>query len=181
MAAATIARVGRPVVHHFSEHASIREFVPHVPATNPNHHPAVWAIDTAHAPLYWFPRDCPRVAVWPRPSDDNRKFEASWATTARRVHVTESDWLDRMRTTTIYRYDLPAEAFAPWTHVSGQWIAETSVTPLDVVAIPDLLGAHAAAGIELRFTPRLWPAHDLAVSEDWDFGIVRMTNAQPRT
>ena len=46
---------------------------------------------------------------------------------------------------------------------------------------PDLLGAHAAAGIELRFAPTLWPAHDLAVSDDWDFSIVRMTNAQPRS
>ena len=63
---------------------------------------------------------------------------------------------------------------------SGQWITVTPVTPLDVVAIPDLLGAHATAGIELRFTPSLWPAHDRAVSDDWDFSVVRMANARRR-
>ena len=175
-----MAGVEGPVVHHFSEDACITEFVPHVPVTNPDHRPAVWAIDTEHAPLYWFPRDCPRVTVWPRPTDDRGRFEAVWGTAARRVQITESGWLHRMRETTIYRYDVLAEAFAPWPDASGQWIAETAVTPLDVVAIPDLLGAHAAAGIELRFSPTLWPAHDLAVSDEWDFSIVRMNNARRR-
>jgi hypothetical protein len=167
------------VVHHFSEDPSIREFVPHVPATNPDHRPAVWAIDAEHAPLYWFPRDCPRVTVWPRPTDDRNTFRRVWSTTASRVHVTESGWLDRMRTTTIYRYDLPAAGFA-LLDASGQSIAETTVTPVNVVAIPDLLAAHAVAGIELRFASTLWPTHDLAVSNDWDFSIVRMANALPR-
>jgi hypothetical protein len=175
-----MVRVERLVVHHFSEDSSIGEFVPHVPATNPDHRPAVWAIDAEHAPLYWFPRDCPRVTAWPRTTDEVGGFEAAWNTTARRVHVTELGWLDRMRTTTIYRYDLPAAQFAPWRDVSGQWIAEMAVVPLDVVAMPDLLGTHAAAGIEVRFAPSLWPAHDLAISDQWDFSIVRMRNATPR-
>jgi hypothetical protein len=151
-----------------------------VPATNPDHPPAVWAIDADHAPLYWFPRDCPRVTVWPRARDDRGRFEAIWTTTAHRVHVTELAWLDRMRSTTIYRYDLPAELFVPWSDAAGQWIAETAVAPLGVVAIPDLLDAHATAGIELRFAPSLWPAHDLAISDRWDFSIVRMANARDR-
>ena len=170
----------RAVLHHFSEDASIGEFVPHVPATNPDHRPAIWAIDTEHAPLYWFPRDCPRVTVWPRPSDDANVFKTAWNTTARRVHVTELGWLDRIRSSTIYRYDLPAEWFEPWPEASGQWIAETTVSPLDVTPIPDLLQAHVTAGIELRFAPSLWAARDVAVSDRWDFSIVRMANAEPR-
>ncbi|MGH9271671.1 MAG: DUF6886 family protein [Ilumatobacteraceae bacterium] len=168
------------IVHHFSEDPSIRKFVPHVPATNQGHRAAVWAIDAEHAPLYWFPRACPRVTVWPRPTDDRSTFDAVWTTTTPRVHVTESDWLQRMRSTTVYRYDLPATAFTPWLDASGQWIAETTVTPLEVLAIPDLLSEHATAGIELRFAPSLWAAHDRAISDDWDFSIVRMGNAHPR-
>jgi hypothetical protein len=34
--------------------------------------------------------------------------------------------------------------------------------------------------IELRLVPSLWPLHDLAVSDRWDFSIVRMRNARPR-
>ena len=47
-------------LYHFSEDPSIERSAPHVPSSNPTQAPAVWAIDEDHAPLYWFPRDCPR-------------------------------------------------------------------------------------------------------------------------
>ena len=34
------------------------------PATNPDQPPMVWTIDEVHAPLLWFPRDCPRITFW---------------------------------------------------------------------------------------------------------------------
>ena len=52
------------VLFHFSEDPTLQRFVPHVPRTNPAHEPAVWAIDDDHAPLYWFPRACPRITAW---------------------------------------------------------------------------------------------------------------------
>ncbi len=52
------------MLYHFSENPGIERFVPHVPVTNPDHPPAVWAINVKHSPLYWFPRDCPRATVW---------------------------------------------------------------------------------------------------------------------
>ena len=54
------------MLFHFSEDPDIARFLPHVPRTNSSHAPAVWAIDEEHSPLYWFPRDCPRVTAWPR-------------------------------------------------------------------------------------------------------------------
>src|SRR5690349_5711786 len=45
---------------HFSEDPSLDWFRPHIPATNPQAQPLVWAVDTRHAPMFWFPRDCPR-------------------------------------------------------------------------------------------------------------------------
>lgn len=168
------------VVHHFSEDPKIERFRPHVPATNPDHRPAVWAIDTDHAPLYWFPRDCPRVTAWPRPPDDAGAFAAAWATAAPRVHAIELGWLARVQATTLYRYDFDTADFAPWPDASGQWIAEREVAPIAVVALTDLLGLHARAGIELRLVPSLWPLRDLAVSDRWDFSLVRMANATPR-
>jgi len=101
-------------------------------------------------------------------------------TTARRVHGTELAWLERMRTTALYRYDLPAAAFEPWAAASGQWITHQDVEPVSVTPLGDLLAAHVDGGIELRLAPSLWPLHDLAVSGAWEFSIVRMANAQPR-
>ena len=168
------------VVFHFSEDPAITRFVPHVPATNPDQRPAVWAIDAEHAPLYWFPRDCPRVTAWPRDEAERPAFEAAFATSARRVHAAESAWLARIRAVALYRYELPGRDFGPWPDASGQWIADHAVAPLAVEPVGDLLAAHADAGIELRLVPSLWPLHDLAVSDRWDFSIVRMRNAQPR-
>jgi hypothetical protein len=176
---ATIAGV-HEVLYHFSEDPGITRFVPHVPRTNPNHRAAVWAIAPDHAALYWFPRDCPRVTAWPRTAREAVAFRDAFATLADRVHAIESHWLERMRATTLYRYSLERSDFSPWGDASGQWVSEHAVEPVEVVAIGDLLDAHVRAGIELRIVPSLWPMHDLAVSDRWDFSIVRMANAAPR-
>jgi hypothetical protein len=168
------------VLYHFSEDPHITRFVPHVPRTNPEHRRAVWAIDAEHAPLYWFPRDCPRVTIWPLRTDDIGAFQARLATTAVRVHAIESGWLERMRSIPIYRYDFEPDGFYPWEDANGQWICEGDVVPVAVNPVGDLLEAHAQAGIELRIVPSLWPLHDLALERQFDFSIVRMRNVQPR-
>lgn len=168
------------VLFHFSEDPSITRFEPHVPRTNPDHAPAVWAIDDAHAPLYWFPRDCPRVTAWPRDGSDVEAFRSAFTTTATRVHAIELAWLQRMRTTSVYRYSFDAAHFRPWPDASGQWISDSAVEPVDVTGLGDLLDLHVHAGIELRAVPTLWPFLDLAVDDRWDFSIVRKANAAPR-
>lgn len=168
------------VLFHFSEDSTIERFVPHVPRTNPTQAPAVWAIDAEHAPLYWFPRDCPRVTAWPRTDAEIDGFQRAFATTARRVHAIELAWLDRVRSTALYCYRFDAATFRPWVEASGQWISDSVVEPLGVEPVGDLLEHHVDARIELRLVPSLWPLHDLAVSDAWDFSIVRMSNARPR-
>ena len=165
---------------HFSEDPTITRFVPHVPRTNPTHSPAVWAIDEAHSPLYWFPRNCPRVTAWPRTETEAAAFREAFATEAPRVHAIESGWLDRLTTTTLYRYEFDASDFAPWNDASGQWICVHAVAPLSVEPIGDLLALHRNAGIELRIVDSLWPLRDLAHRGPWDFSTVRMGNARPR-
>ncbi len=169
------------VLYHFSEDPNITRFVPHVPRTNPEHRRAVWAIDAEHAPLYWFPRDCPRVTVWPLQPDDLVKFQQRFATAASRLHAMESSWLERMRTTRIYRYEFEPTSFVPWDEANGQWIAEREIVPISVTHVDDLLEAHALAGIELRIVPSLWPLHDVAVGGEFDFSMVRMHNAKQRS
>ena len=148
---------GAPALWHFSEDPALRRFRPHVPATNPEAPPLVWAVDTRHAPLFWFPRDCPRGCIWltstTTDADRERFFGLGAAT---RVHVTEGSWLDRMRTCTLYAYRLPADTFRP-QEVGGYWVSEEAVETLERVDVGDLLDRHAQAGIELRITPSLWP------------------------
>ena len=141
------------VLYHFSEDPYISRFVPHVPLTNPSHAPAVWAIDAAHAPLYWFPRDCPRVTIWPRSAHDQPDFQVRLTTAATRVHAIESVWLERMRDAVIYRYEFEAEGFVPWADADGQWISDREVVPIRVTPVSDLLTAHARAVIDCGSCP----------------------------
>jgi len=166
-------------VFHFSEDPAVERFVPHVPRTNPTHSPAVWAIDAEHAPLYWFPRDCPRVTAWPRTPVEVAAFRPAFRTTSQRVHAAELGWLDRIRTAALFRYAFDASAFEPWPEASGQWISTRPVEPVSIEPVGDLLGAHGSAEIELRLVPSLWPLRELAVTGPWDFSLVRMANARP--
>ncbi len=165
---------------HFSEDPSIQRFTPHVPKTNPDQPPSVWAIDVDHAPLYWFPRDCPRVTAWPRNAIEQRSFREAFSTVAHRVHAIELRWLPAIRSAVLYRYRLNGSSFRPWAAASGQWVSDVAVEPIDVERVDDLIGCHVAADIELRAVPNLWPLRDLAAGGVWDFSIVRFQRAMPR-
>ena len=89
------------LLFHFSEDPTIEWFAPHVPATNQRHPPAVWAIDESHAPLYWFPRACPRLTAWPWNDEERLPFRTAFATAADGVHAIELAWLQRVQTTVL--------------------------------------------------------------------------------
>ncbi len=163
---------------HFSEDGGITRFVPHVPRTNLSAAAAVWALDEAHSPLYWFPRDCPRVAVWPRNDREAEAFGSAFATNSRRVHVTERAWEQRMKSCHLYRYTFDPAPFAPWPDADGQYIATEPVTPVAVEDVGNLFEAHRAAHIDLRLVDDLTEWRALALQGPWDFSIVRYHNAQ---
>lgn len=167
------------VVHHFSEDPSIERFEPHVPKTNPMQPAAVWAIDPEHAPLYWFPRDCPRATAWPRHPADRSMFENALTTSGSRLHAIEFAWLERMQTVQLYRYDFDPASFSKWVEAPGQWISATTVEPVAVAAVGDLLYLHADAGIELRLLSNLWSLVETMSDDRWDFSHVRLANAEP--
>lgn len=78
---------------HFSEDDSIGRFVPRPVATASARPPGrewlngplVWAIDEWHQPMYFFPRDCPRILVWPTDRTSERDRRAFRATTSHRM------------------------------------------------------------------------------------------------
>ena len=131
---------------HFSEDPSLGRFQPRTPPAQPGAQPLVRAVDTRHAPMFWFPRDCPRGCIWPvsgtTPEDRERFFGQS---AANRVHVIEAGWLERVQAGSLHAYRLPADAFRPH-EVGGYWVAEEPVEAIGHVVVDDLLGQHAAAG-----------------------------------
>jgi hypothetical protein len=164
---------------HFSEDPSLGRFRPHAPATNPGAPPLVWAVDTRHAPMFWFPRDCPRGCIWPTAAttaEDRERFFGQSATA--RIHVMESGWLRRMQECRLYAYQLPAGPFRPH-EVGGYWVAGEQVDAIGQVIIDDLAGRHASAGIELRITPSIWPFWRQVANSTVGFSGSRLRNSAP--
>jgi hypothetical protein len=164
---------------HFSEDPSLGRFRPRAPAADGTAAPLVWAVDTRHAPLFWFPRDCPRGCIWPvrtTTAEDRERFFGQSA--AARVHVIEADWLGRLRECRLHAYRLPQGPFRPH-EVGGYWVADEPVEAVDQEIINDLLGSHAAAGVELRVTPSIWPFWRRVVSSTVEFSGSRLRNSAP--
>ena len=169
---------GAPALWHVSEDPTITRFAPHRAATALTDEQLVWAVDTRHLPLYWFPRDCPRCTFWagPRTSegdvgrfiDGQRKL---------RIHLIEDGWLERVKAATLYLYRLPIDPFAEDRETAGYWTSRVAVDPLEIVRIDDVIGRHAAAGIVLRTAANLWPLWDAVVRSTLEFSGIRLRNA----
>lgn len=165
-------------VYHYSGDGTIRRFAPQVPATNPSHPPAVWAIDAFHAPLHWFPRDCPRVSVCSYDNEQQARLSELFATEASRICAAESSWLPAIRTARVYRYCFDASDFTPSADAAGQYVSPTAVVPVSVEPVDDLLSLHAAHDVELRFAPRLGRLVDRMLESALPFAFVRIRDAQ---
>jgi hypothetical protein len=169
----SVAPVRPPVLYHYSEDPDIVEFVPHVPVSNPDAAPAVWAIEPVCAPLYWFPRDCPRVAVWAHDADQRARLRAAWDSDAARLHFAAPGDEVWIRGTALFEYSFTPDGFTPWADAEGQWIAGEAVRPTGRRPMGDLVVAHAAAGVELRFDTDLAARRDEVVASGLPFSIVR--------
>jgi hypothetical protein len=161
---------------HFSEDPTIERFEPRALATRPGEKARVWAIDEWHAPLYYFPRDCPRILLWPLPSttaaDRERWFGGR---EARMLAHIEAGWLERMRTTAVYRYVFDGRPFENLRD-AGMHVSASTVTPLRVEPVGDLLQALNETDIELVVLERLTPLRGV-----WDTTLhasgIRLRNA----
>lgn len=166
---------GPRALWHVSENARIEQFDPHVSATATSSEPRVWAIDTRHLPIYWFPRDCPRGTFWETPL--TTASDAALLGGVARVHIVESGWVERMRKAQVFAYRLPEDSFAPDTEVGGYWLSRGAVVPIEIVELGDLVALHESSGIELRALSNLWPTWDRVVSSSLEYSGIRLRNA----
>ena len=165
---------------HFSEDPALSLFRPQARPANPDAPPLVWAVDMRHAPMFWFPRDCPRGCIWPvsrTTAEDREKFFGQSA--AHRVHVMEANWVWQMRGCRLYAYRLPGETFRPHDVVGGYWVSDRKVEAIERVVVDDLIGRHAVAGIELRITPSIWPLWERVMDSTVEFSGSRLRDSVP--
>jgi hypothetical protein len=169
--------VGAGDLWHVSEDDAIRRFEPR---TNPEHdspEALVWAIDDAHVPAYWFPRDCPRGTFWASAATSDADVSRFLlGDRSLRVHAVQGDWLDRVRSVHLAAYRLPPQTFERYERANGYWVSREAVTPVEVISVGDVLDRHAAAGIELRIVPDLWFVWQQVIESTLEFSGIRLRN-----
>ncbi len=166
---------GPQALWHVSEDPAITRFEPHHRPGHTLDEQLVWAIDTRHLPLYWFPRECPRATFWAvstTTDDDVETFLGGERN--RRVHIVEPGWLIRLRTTRVLAYRLPGETFERWDRF---WISRVAVEPLERVELGDLVELHTRAGIELSAVDDLLALWERVIASSLDFSGIRLRNA----
>lgn len=170
-------------LYHFSDEPGIALFEPRpvrIPVERSDgqdwlNGPLVWAIDAAHQFLYHFPRECPRILLWPTPASTPADIDA-WMQGSKTVAFIERGWLERLETAAIHRYALPPAGFEPLGDV-GMHVARHAVRPIGAEALTALPERLAALGVELRVVDDLRPMQPV-----WDTSLhasgLRLRNAR---
>jgi hypothetical protein len=170
---------------HFSDDPGIARFEPRpvlTPSARPPgrewlNGPLVWAIEDRRQAMYLFPRECPRILLWPTDvttAEDRDRFwkGGDWRTV---VYIEEA-WLETVRGGVIHRYDMPPETFESLDD-AGMWISRAAATPLGMEAIDDIPTALAGQDVDLRPVPSLAPLRDVWSTTLHASGI-RLRNAK---
>ena len=153
-----------------------------VPATRPEgfdwlNGPLVWAIDDWHQPMYYFPRDCPRILLWPTPdtteADRSRFFGTSQA---RMLAFIEACWLPTLESAEIHRYEFGPDDFVALDD-AGMWVSRSSVEPLACTRLSNLPRLLRTSEVELRAMAELTPLRDVWSTSLHASGI-RLRNAR---
>lgn len=166
-----------PRLFHFSEDPSIGLFEPRTPEHRPEVEPLVWTVDEHRAWTYLFPRDCPRVLLWPTeqttPDDLSRWFGGH---ADARIACIEWAWLERMHTTPLYRYEMASANFAPLEGDEWMWVSRQPEQAIASHRVGDLVEALRGEGVELRVMPSLAPLFG-AWNSTIHFSGIRLRNA----
>jgi hypothetical protein len=103
---------------HMSEDDSIQRFEPRSNSAHDSDDALVWAIDSEHAPAYWFPRECPRGTFWAVDTTTDADVERFLlGDRSLRVHAVQGDWLAAVRAARVTR--TPGSSYASFRAFSG--------------------------------------------------------------
>ena len=171
-------------LYHVSDQPGIATFEPRPVRADHSRQglpPVVWAIGERLLHNYLLPRDCPRVTFSAAPDSDPADVARLLGTTATgHVIAIESGWLEAVRVTTLWLYELPTDTFDLLDPIAAYYVSRQPVRPLAVHRMDDLLGELARRDVELRLTPTLWPLRDAVLASSLAFSFIRLGNARAR-
>ena len=166
------------MLFHVSEEAGIERFE----ARNIDGYsePRVWTVDDDRLRNYLVPRDCPRVTYYAG-ADTSRVDIERFLGASNAVMAFEHAWLNRVRSTRLYCYQLPPQSFELADSCAGYFVSRRPVTPLSVRVVDDCLSELGRRGVEVRVLSNLWHLHDAVAKSTLRYSMIRMRNAAPRS
>lgn len=169
-------------LYHFSEDPNIEQFVPrpgrHIEG-RPENEKLVWAIDEWHSPVYFFPRDCPRIMLWPVEGSTEEDIDHWVGDGVRMAAHIEKGWAERLARCKLFKYTFDSSGFEN-LHDHGVHVSQIPVEPLEVEPVGDLEAAIAKANVRLNVMDSLQPLAEAWHSTLW-FSGVRLRNAKQWT
>jgi len=151
---------------HFSDRGDIAVFEPRPPERHPEAESFVYAINSWHAPLYLFPRDCPRIGVWPVETTLDKDISAFRDLTSARMRLLIDSSFERSwREKELFRYEFdPADGFIDCQD-HGVWVSRSVVAAQSVVRLTNLPSCIEDEGIQVEIVASLAES----ASEFYDF------------
>jgi hypothetical protein len=121
----------------------------------------VWAVADSHQAAYLFPRDCPRILMWPTAETNGADLER-WIgnPSIPMVAYLEEDWVDSVRSARLFRYVFDASHFEPVPGDEWMMVSRDIVTPLREELIDDLAAALRHVRVDLRIVSSLEPLRE---------------------
>jgi hypothetical protein len=148
-----------------------------VPDHRPDVEPFVWVVDEERAWTYYFPRECPRILLWPTTETTSTDLERWFGGNHKaRIACIEHAWLERMHTTPIYRYEFDPTNFVPLEGDGWMLVSRQTEWPIQVHPMGDLVQALGRDGVEVRIMPTLAPLYG-AWEHSFHFSGIRLRNA----
>ncbi|MEO8514755.1 MAG: DUF6886 family protein [Ignavibacteria bacterium] len=167
-------------LYHVSEEPGIEVFETrhspqHYNSINEN---VVFAISDVMLHNYLLPRDCPRVNFYAK-ADSTQIDNNTFMRNSKKKYIVniEESWLERVKQTALYLYELPIETFTLLDEGAGYYISYIAVKPLSVLVVDDLLSEIVKRDVELRVLSSLKQLEYEVSNSSLQFSIIRMRNA----
>jgi hypothetical protein len=162
---------------HVSDDGSIERFEPRADAAHDSPQPLLWAIDAAHLPAYWFPRECPRATFWAVDSTTDEDVERFLTgDRKRRVHAIESAWLAALRSARLFAYRLPQATFERYGRAAGYAVSRVASNRSRWSSSATCSRGTPRPNIELRVVPDLAGLRERVVATTLEFSGIRLRN-----
>jgi len=170
---------------HISENKQIQIFEPR-PVIEESHNlkdeKVVWAINKEKLINYIFPRECPRIIYYKDEKTSIKDLSELFSKPSiARVVIVESGWIEKMISSTIYKYVFDSKHFELFDSIAGYYISRKPIKPIDRVEINNLLSELLKENIELKIMDSIIDLVDRVKTSTVQYSMIRMRNANIST